>query len=170
MSNYHLLPTIWMPIKNYPNYAISICGQVKNIKTQRILKQFNNGYYSVGLVKNKESTILSVHRLLALTYIPNINNLMFVDHINNCRTDNRISNLRWCTTNDNQHNRLLNKNSKTKIKGVYFHKRAKKWCSIIRFNNVLIYLGLFNDINDAVQARKTKAQELYGEFLNDCEK
>jgi hypothetical protein len=42
-----------------------------------------------------------VHRLVAETFIPNPNNLPFIDHINANRLDNRVENLRWCTEKQN---------------------------------------------------------------------
>ena len=43
MSNTELLNqllnlTVWLPIKDYPNYEVSICGSVRNVKTKRILR------------------------------------------------------------------------------------------------------------------------------------
>ena len=45
--------TIWMPINGYDNYEVSICGQVRNSKTKRLLKQRinRNGYYILELYK-----------------------------------------------------------------------------------------------------------------------
>ena len=45
------------------------------------------------------------HRLIALQFIPNPDNLPHVDHINHIRNDNRLENLRWASIRDNDRNR-----------------------------------------------------------------
>lgn len=80
-----------------------------------------------------------------------------VDHINHNKLDNSRCNLRICNQSQNQLNR---KNTK----GYYWHKRAKKWHASIQCNGKRIYLGLFNDKNDAYQAylkakKKNKIKE-----------
>ena len=61
-----------------------------------------NGYLIFTIEKRKR---LSVHRTLAILFIPNPNNLPFVDHINRNKIDNRLCNLRWSTIGDNNINR-----------------------------------------------------------------
>jgi hypothetical protein len=51
----------------------------------------------------------------------------YLDHINNDRHDNRIENLRAVSARQNQHNRSINKNSTSGVKGVYWHKQSGKW-------------------------------------------
>ena len=63
-------------------------------------QQLARGYYEVNLF-NKNYT---VHRLVAITFIPNPQNKAFVDHINEIKTDNRVQNLRWVTSSENRTN------------------------------------------------------------------
>lgn len=97
----------FVQLKDFPNYEINIKGEVRNIKTGRILKaRINtNGYLRFSL-KNKNGKILeaSQHRLLKLTfdYIDGCENL-YIDHINGIRTDNRMENLDWVTAKENIH-------------------------------------------------------------------
>lgn len=64
-----------------------------------------NGYYNVGLENKKSVKRQSLHRLIALTFIPNPNNYPLVDHIDRDKTNNNINNLRWVTYSLNGLNR-----------------------------------------------------------------
>ena len=121
-------------------------------------------------IKNKILKHHNIHRLVAMTFLPNIENKKYVDHIDNNRLNNTISNLRWCDLSENQHNRKLNKNSTSAIKGVYWHKEKNKWQAQIMINNKQIYLGCFTNLHNAKLARQLKAKELYGIYTNECEK
>ena len=66
-----------------------------------------SGYYYVGLNRH----LFRKHRLIAKQFIPNPDNLPYVDHINRDKTDNHLSNLRWCTNSEN----ALNKSSSCSI-------------------------------------------------------
>jgi hypothetical protein len=68
------------------------------IEGQKIKQRVDkDGYYYVGLSKNGTQKFLKVHRLVALTYIPNPNNHPCVNHIDHNRKNNNINNLEWCT-------------------------------------------------------------------------
>ena len=166
-----LLLTVWLPIKGYPNYEVSICGSVRNATAKNILKPIINkkGYYQVKISKNNQFKTFLLHRLVAINFLPNLNNDVCIDQKNNQRLDNTVSNLRWCTNKQNSYNRQLNKNSTSGIKGINWNKINKNWRVRISFNNKEINLGSFKNIEDAKIARQLKAIELYGEFINDCE-
>lgn len=91
------------------DYIVSDEGKVfstKNIgrgKYHQELKQRinNDGYLEITTGKNSCRRRTGVHRLVALAFVPNPNNLSEVDHINNDRTDNRACNLQWLTHEDN---------------------------------------------------------------------
>lgn len=82
----------------------------------RIFKS-ERGYLRVNLKRDGKSKSMNVHRLVALAWIPNPNDLPQVNHLNGVKGDNRVSNLEWCTAAENsQHahrNGLVNLNTET---------------------------------------------------------
>ncbi len=80
-------------------YAISNKGRVKNINTNRILggKYDGAGYKAVQL----DGKNYNVHRLVALAFIPNPQNLPHINHIDEDKLNNDVKNLEWCTPSEN---------------------------------------------------------------------
>jgi|TARA_Y100000310_G_scaffold301575_1_gene338161 hypothetical protein len=89
------------------NYEIDTLGNVRNIKTKRILKDRADGddYRQINLRLNKKPVTYLIHRLVAITHISNLHNFKFVDHIDRNRTNNKVSNLRWVDSKANLENR-----------------------------------------------------------------
>ena len=79
----------------YP-YEVSTKGNVRNMKTGRILKPFDShGYCCVTFRQDGNKKDLRVHRLVATAFIPNPDNLTEVDHIDRNKKNNCVENLRW---------------------------------------------------------------------------
>ena len=76
------------------------------------------GYYQVGLSKDKKKKKFLLHRLLALHFIPNPNNLPEVDHIDVNRKNNDLSNLQWITVKENRNKKGLYKNNTLREKHI----------------------------------------------------
>lgn len=93
-------------IEGYPDYYISSAGNVWSKKDNETFLKLRackrkDGYLRVILYKDGKAYTKNVHRLVAETLIPNIDNKPCVDHINGAKDDNRVCNLRWCTQQEN---------------------------------------------------------------------
>lgn len=99
------------------------------------------GYLSVGV----DGGSYYIHRLVWLMTHGEICEDMEIDHINGIKSDNRIVNLRLVTKQHNQWNRV-------KAKGFYKCKQSGKWRAQIALNGRVIWLGNFNNKEDAHQA------------------
>lgn len=96
---------VWKDIPNYEGrYQASTFGRIKSInskcrKTDVIMSNRSIsmcGYQVVNLKKDGNRKSFMVHRLVAMTFIPNPNNYPIVNHKNENKLDNRVENLEWC--------------------------------------------------------------------------
>ena len=98
----------WKDVDGYEGiYQVSNLGRVKSLTRQnkirgqcaeRILKPgTSNGYKLLTLCKNGIRQQISVHRLVAITFIPNPNELPVVNHKDEKPSNNHADNLEWCT-------------------------------------------------------------------------
>lgn len=103
---------IWKGVKGFGNfYEVSNLGRVRSkeritkiqpychiVRKSRILKaQFNGSYYRVVISFNGKCRQVLIHRLVAETFIPNPNNLPEVNHKDEDKSNNKASNLEWCS-------------------------------------------------------------------------
>ncbi len=159
-------------IKDFENYEVSNIGNVRSTITKKIIKPCTDrGYYKLSLSKDGKTHRRQVHRLVAQAFIPNPENKPQVDHKDNDRKNNKVENLRWASACENCWNR---KSTNPNGKGVYFFESIDKsfpeYRASIYHKGVNYELGDFWSKEEAQQARYEKAKELFGEFLNECEK
>ena len=89
---------------------------------------------------------------------------MVVDHINHNKLDNRISNLRICTSQQNNMNTSKRSDNSSGVTGVYWDKQNNKWIASIQVNGKQIHLGYFKTKEGAVEARRQAEIEYFGEY------
>lgn len=98
----------WKEIEGFEGlYLVSNQGKVfsipRNGTSGGFLKIYTDryGYHKVVLRKNDVPHYYTVHRLVALAFVPNPDNKPQVNHIDNCKTNNYYKNLEWCTNYEN---------------------------------------------------------------------
>ena len=158
---------IWRPIRGYENlYEVSNLGKVRSLDRlvrrgtgsvklmkSKVLKTCIDryGYLLVTLYKDGKRTTFRVHRLVASAF-PEICgeyvNGLEVDHLNTLKTDNRATNLRWCTLKQNRNNPLTKQHYSDVQKGK-FGKLNPNSKSIIQYDRQGKFIAEFDSISDA---------------------
>ena len=119
----------WKDVDGYDGmYQVSDLGRVRSLKFGKVkvlrAQKNRDGYLFVNLYKNGKGKHLSVHRLVAQAFIPNDNIFNTeINHINEDKTDNKVSNLEYCdrrynNTYNDIHNRKKN-SVRRKLKDIY---------------------------------------------------
>ncbi len=125
----------------------------------KTLKPFptRKGYLMVRLYKDMSSKTISVHRLVALTFIENPNNFLQVNHKDKNVKNNNASNLEWVTNLENMNHRYRTDSSDGTY-GVYFEKGRGLWQAYIYINNKKKNLGRYT-------TRQVAIEVFYSEYL-----
>lgn len=143
METKNYIGEIWVSVRGYIGlYQVSNFGRVMSLnydKTGKIklLKLVLNaqGYYQVCLHKNGVQKIKKVHRLVAEAFIPNPKHLPSINHKDEDKTNNRLSNLEWCTVKYNTNYGTCQERKKEKISGekhyLYGKHRTQEFKDIV---------------------------------------
>ena len=137
---YHLSDT-WRPLylqNMKTDYIISKNGNIFNIPRLHLMRpHISNSGYKVVKISISEFNIFKncfLHRLIAQTFIPNPDNLPFINHIDGNKQNNDIQNLEWCTPEHNVHEAIrLNL-----IKPKYDDQHHASKLSSIEVENIII--------------------------------
>ncbi len=179
---------VWRDIAGYEGlYQVSNLGRVRSLDRDiewhdgsthhikgRILKQCLDkaGYHVVGFNKKHILKTHRVHRLVAMAFLPNPDNLPQVDHISGCKEDNSKDNLRWVSARENvlnpntfgQHIENVKKGSEACKKKVFQLLNGRivgKFCSIADAGRVVGRKG-HNGSSSISSALRGKTKSAYG--------
>ena len=123
----------------------------------------NHAGYATAKDKQRGTTVIMSRIIMGL----DIGDKLYVDHINHNVNDNRKTNLRVCTNSQNNMNKGLQSNNTSGVTGVTWFSRDNKWAAQIKINGKHIHLGLFNNISDAIAARKAAEEKYFGKYSYD---
>jgi len=124
------------------------------------LSEYTWTRYAGGDVGRGENhKIIRIHRVINQTP-PGFE----TDHINGDKLDNRRANLRTATKTQNAMNSSSRVNSTSRFKGVWWHRKYKKWYAGIRVKRKLIHLGSYDYEIQAAEAYNDAALHHFGEF------
>ncbi len=132
-------------------------GRSNMVKGSRVGCKNGSGYLIVTI----NSKSYRLHRIIWVYMFSTIPKNFHIDHTNGNKTDNRLSNLRLVTNKQNQENRPAPINSSSGYRGVTWHKSYKKWMARICSNKKRITIGFFDTSEEAYEAYKKAAKNLY---------
>ena len=149
---------IYKDIPNFVGYQVSNMGNIKSYKQDKggkILKTIvgSRGYPLINLMKGGEMFQLSVHRLVAESFVENSKNLPFVNHIDLNKENNSVENLEWVSGRENVTHYFNSTDKISKYTGVYYQKG--KFCAQIHVNTKRLSLGSYDTAEEAIDAYLT---------------
>ena len=157
-------------IKEFPKYQINEEGIIRNIKFGRIMKigthtkkKTGITYKRLSLRKDKKQYNTLLHRLLAMTFIPNPDNLPDVDHSDSNSLNNTLNNLRWSSSSENQQNRGVNKNNKLGIKNICYDKVKNRYKFKKTVKGKLIEKS-FKTLDEAIECKDNWYNNNFSEY------
>ena len=104
---------IWKEIDGFEGrYSVSTKGNIKNLKNGRILAERYDGAGYKAVILNGKN--YNVHRLVALAFLDNPHNLPQVNHIDEDKLNNDVSNLEWVSIEDNIRHSIHNQSCKVR--------------------------------------------------------
>ncbi len=145
----------WISIPN-TNYEISNMGNIRNLKTKKIVKQHTTPtsdrlYVKVRLKDNKGVKHLNVAREVAKAFIIQINEKNFVNHKDGNKKNNCVENLEWCNRSENEKHAYKNK-LKVPTRGEQSGKAKLTWDDIYYIREK--YKPFSNDFSIRALAKK----------------
>ena len=163
----------WKTIENVTNYEVSDLGQIRNTKTNYILKGrlSKSGYLQVSLTdkETKKKKNYYIHRLVAIYFLENLDNKREVNHKDGNKLNNNVDNLEWVTPSENQKHRqkIL---GKTKTSQRKIGKFNKNHVLIEEYPSIVDAAKSFGksrvNIDNALQGKQKTAYGFIWEYLD----
>lgn len=148
----------------FPNYYALENGEIFDKKHNKICKKYINkdGYYIVSVGVDIHKKVMQVHQLIAMAYLNHVpcGYKTIVDHIDNNKQNNELSNLQLVSARHNISKSAMCKNKSSKYTGVSWSKRNNVWISAIKIKGKSKYIGSFKNEEDAGKAYQNKLKEL----------
>jgi archaellin len=169
----------WKTVTEFPNYEVSDLGNIRIKKTKYIMKPFRNeaGYLRISISNDIcRSKKFYIQRLVAIEFLPNLENKPTVNHKNNKRDDNRLCNLEWSTMSEqNIHKHKTNNKFQKRINvkaiwriDLYTLEKLEKFNSTteaakwIKQNNLTNSLNELNLRQSLINVSNGKNNSAYG--------
>lgn len=121
-----------------------------------------NGYTRIQLLKQ----LHYAHRL-AWLYMTGAWPADEIDHVDNNPGNDRWSNLRPATSHQNKGNARRPRDNTSGVKGVSFDTRSGRWEAYTTRNSKKKSIGLFDNLEDAAEARRQEGERYFGEFARE---
>lgn len=115
--------------------------------------------------------VVGSNRILLHRFIMNIDDSnQIVDHINGNTLDNRKEKLQICTVKENSRKSQFRCNNKSGHTGVTWYSKTNKWMAYIKVDYKFKNLGYFEDIDEAIEARRKAEIKYFGDFkpISNC--
>lgn len=154
---------IWRQPSNFRGlYAVSNFGDVKNLKSGKLLSQrMDRGYLKCALKKDKCNYFFRVHRLVAECFCTAFSNDCEVHHIDNIRSNNNYKNLQCVTKEENLKSRVFN----SKYMCIDFIKKIKKEKSLFTIDELILFLSNTNHNNNFYKEKNLVRVKTYADKI-----
>lgn len=161
---------IWKKINEFDGFLISTTGKCYSLKTNKLLKpqKYPNGYWFYSFKINGVQYTRSIHRLVALAFLPNPENKPQVDHIIPISEGGgyNVENLKWVTPSENNRNPITSKKRSETLKGNENVKKATLAAAIKNKKKTYMYSldlkleKVYDSVNDAAEEQGCFAQNI----------
>jgi hypothetical protein len=160
----------WLPVKGFEKlYEVSNLGNIRNNR-DKILKPYkiNSGYSAIKFTYNTVRTHALVHRVVAEAFLDSLHDLTEVNHIDENKSNNIVSNLEWVTSSQNKQHSIKSgrydaifttkntlgikhKSTASKYHNVSWDNKRHKWIASVRYDKKTYFQKRFTCEEDAAK-------------------